>query len=71
MHVIILLLTIFLAPTPTQKAVQVVTRAYVVDSPEACKATEAIYQGQARQDPKILDIATGCFEVSGDAGKAA
>jgi hypothetical protein len=71
MHVIIFILTLFLAPTPTQPNVQVQTVSKVMPDADTCKGLAEIITAQARQDPKVLDVATGCFEIVGDVGKKA
>lgn len=70
MHAIILVLTLFLAPTPEHPAVEVKTMSMVASSADACVAAATIMNAQAAQDPKILLGRAECFQVEGPQGKS-
>jgi hypothetical protein len=71
MHAIILVLTLFMAPTPEHPTVEVRTESHVLPSADACVAVAHIINAQAAQDPKILLGKAECFDVSGPEGTKA
>lgn len=71
MHAIILVLTLFFAPTPAHPAVEVRTESHVAPDANSCVAAAQIINAQAAQDPKILLGKAECFDVSGPQGTKA
>lgn len=68
MHVIVLLITLFLAPIPASNGhpaqpETAAVQAYIAPSAAACEAGGEALASQLKQSPQVLDARFSCFET--------